>query len=91
MTKTDLPYNTAGSGGDLRSAGTCWHLLALLFWQDPLRPDLVFVITFRKLFPGPQIGLEGRVSPSSTICAKNQALNLVIEKVTVILLRKYPS
>ena len=51
----------------------------------------VFVITFRKnLSTGPKICLERRFSRFSTICAKNQVLNLVIDKVTVILRRKGP-
>jgi hypothetical protein len=44
----------------------------------------VFVITFRKMSPGPKNGIERRVSRFSTICAKNQVLKLKIDKVTVI-------
>jgi hypothetical protein len=58
----------------------------------PLRPNLVFVITFRKNYPqlGPKNGLERRPLRFSTICAKNQVLNLKIDKVTVILRSKSP-
>ena len=52
MTKTELPYNSAG---DLRPAGTV--ILASAYFvraaarAGALRPDPVFVITFRKFIP----------------------------------------
>jgi hypothetical protein len=55
----------------------------------PLRPNLVFVITFRKkLSPGPKNGLESLVSRFSTICEKNHVLKLKIDEVTVIRVNK---
>ena len=39
--------------------------------------------------PGPKNRLESWVSRFSTICAKNQVLNLKIDKVTVIRIRSY--
>jgi hypothetical protein len=38
--------------------------------------------------PGPKNRLERRVSRFSRICAKNQVLNLIVDKVTTILRRK---
>ena len=51
----------------------------------------VFVITFsKKLSPGPKKDLERRVSQFSVICAKNQVLNLIIDKVIAILVTQMP-
>jgi hypothetical protein len=96
MTKTYLPYNSAG---DLRPANTV--ILAHADYTrgithaGALRPDLGFVMTFRggKLSSEPKNGLERRSNRSSrfsTICAKNPVLKLNIDKVTVIIRRKSP-
>jgi hypothetical protein len=42
-----------------------------------------------KLSPGPKNGKEGRIVQFSTICAKIQALNLIIDKLAAILRFNY--
>jgi hypothetical protein len=42
----------------------------------------------KKISLGPKNSLERRVSRFPTICAKNQVLNLIIDKVTGLLRRK---
>jgi hypothetical protein len=44
MMETDLPYNTAGSNGELRAAGDPSPARAGFVRAGALRPDLVFVL-----------------------------------------------
>ena len=72
MTKTDLPYNTAG---DLGPAGdpSDFEQQASYIRDNPTGSD--FRYNFVKNYP--------RDSRFSTICAKIYMLNLIIDKVTV--------
>ena len=95
MTKTDLYGAAAVDLWHLRHAGTVIfahaYFICAAARAGPLRPDLVFVITFRKIILRTEKnGLERRPSQFSTICAKIQVPKLNIYKVTVILRRKYP-
>ena len=47
--------------------------------------DLFSSYIFKKLSPRPKFSLERHISRFSTIYAKTQTLNLIIDKVTVIL------
>ena len=71
-----------------------WHLRSAHQTRacvDTVRPNLGFVITFKKKMPpGLKNGLESCVSRFSTICAKNLALKLKIDEVTVIRVSKSP-
>ena len=78
MTKTDLPYSTAS---DLRPPGGPSPAIddLKIIWATF---DLVFVITFaKKISPGPKNILERRATRSSTICAKNHALNYFFDEI----------
>jgi hypothetical protein len=62
---------------DLRPAGTV-ILARAYFVRAParagtLRPDLVFIITFRKIIPGHKTRIERRASRFSAICTKSCA------------------
>ena len=87
MTKTDLSY-AYKPAGDLRSAGDPSPAI------DDFKNYAVDVcFRFRhnfskKISPALKNGLERCATRSSTICAKNQALNLKIDEIMTILERR---
>jgi hypothetical protein len=78
MTKTDLPYSTAG---DLRPTGDPSPAI-----NDFKNSAGEVVFCFRhniskKLSPGPKNSLGRRATRISTICATNQALNFFFDEI----------
>ena len=88
MTKTDMPYITAG---DLRTkscaaARVAAHADPAVYTRTLAPTGSGFRHNFSKeLSPGPKNGLERRPLRFSTICTKNQVLKLNIDKVMLIL------
>ena len=87
MTKTDLPYDTAGEilRSEIPPPDQGVHTRG--------RSDRIWFSSklFEKLSAGPKNDLERRPLRFSTICTKNQVLKINIDKVTTILRRKSPS
>ena len=86
MTKT-RPGQSAPSRAAVRTKYAWAKIILLTSWSQLLSAAIQICFRhnfFEKLSSGPKNGKERRPSRFSTICAKNQALKLNIDKVTVI-------